>query len=361
MLKIIEERMNQFPDPYLHQTWGEAKAVKSVSLQLGVWQIAVSLGYPIESERETLMRAVTSWLSPVTSNTPFEIQWTSKIEAHVGKQGVPGLGSIKNMIAVGSGKGGVGKSTVSINLALALARLGAKVGLLDADIYGPSQPAMTGQFQERARVKDKRLQPFTAHGIESISMGHLVDPHIALSWRGPMLGKALEQLLYDTAWSTLDYLIVDLPPGTGDVQLTLCQKMPVTGAVIVTTPQDVALHDVRRACDMFNKLSVPIFGVIENMSVYQCVNCGHEAHLFGQGGGSKLADEFDLVQLGQLPLDVRIREQTDGGKPSVIAEPHSNIALIFLEIARQVAGRVAVLPKDYSAKFPKVVVATDKK
>jgi len=349
--KIIEERLAQFHDAHLKLTWREARVVTSVTEQAGKICISATLGYPFESEKETLLSLLRTWLLPVANDVPLEFHLTSKIAAHVGKQGVTGLPHIKNMIAVASGKGGVGKSTISVNLALALA--------LDADIYGPSQPAMTGSLNQRAAVKDKRLQPFITHGIESISMGHLVAANTALSWRGPMLGKALEQLLHDTEWSALDYLVVDLPPGTGDVQLTLCQKMPVTGAVIVTTPQDVALHDVRRACDMFNKLSVPILGVIENMSFYQCVNCGHESHLFGQGGGTQLAKEFNLELLGQIPLDTRIREQTDHGQPTVAAEPQSTLTHLFLEIAKQVAGRVALLPKDYSAKFPKVVVTSD--
>jgi ATP-binding protein involved in chromosome partitioning len=285
-----------------------------------------------------------------------ETLFVSPIDAHSGRPGLQGLKNVKNIIAIASGKGGVGKSTIAINLALALAKEGARTGLLDADIYGPSQPVMLGTADEKPVIKDRTIQPLIRHGIQSISIGNLVDPKAAMLWRGPMLGKALEQLMYDTQWDNLDYLVVDLPPGTGDVQLTLCQKMPVTGAIIVTTPQDIALLDVRRACEMFNKLNVPILGVVENMSVYHCSQCGHEEHIFGEGGGDKLAKEYGLELLGSVPLNSSIREMTDSGNPPVVQEPDGRYAKLFYEIAKKTGARISLQPKDYSSKFPKIVV-----
>lgn len=268
---------------------------------------------------------------------------------------------IKNIIAVASGKGGVGKSTVAVNLALAFAKLGARVGILDADIYGPSQPAMLGTKNAKPVIKDKSIAPIVAHGLKAMSIGYLVDAKASLAWRGPMLGKALEQMLNDTLWDELDYLIVDLPPGTGDIQLTLCQKIPVSGAVIVTTPQDLALIDVRRACEMFNKLNVPIFGVVENMSIYHCSKCGHEEKIFGEGAAALLSQEYGMDFLGFLPLDMKIREQTDSGNPPVVAEPESQYSQTFSEIAQKIISNLAQRPKDYSGKFPKIVVEQGKK
>jgi ATP-binding protein involved in chromosome partitioning len=269
---------------------------------------------------------------------------------------VQGLKNVKKIIAVASGKGGVGKSTISVNLALALSKQGASVGLLDADIYGPSQPAMLGTAEIKPVIKDRTIQPIIRHGLQTISIGNLVDANAALAWRGPMLGKALEQLMYDTAWQNLDYLVVDLPPGTGDVQLSLCQKIPVSGAVIVTTPQDLALHDVRRACEMFRKLNVSILGIVENMSTYQCSHCGHEQAIFGQGGGEKLASEYDLSLLAAIPLDIRMREMTDNGNPPLVQAPESHYSSLFLELADKLKKQLALQPKDYSSLFPKIVV-----
>lgn len=263
---------------------------------------------------------------------------------------------INNIIVVASGKGGVGKSTIAVNLALALAKEGAKLGLLDADIYGPSQPAMLGASGEKPALKDGMLQPVVRHGIQSMSIGYLVGDIDALVWRGPMLGKAVQQMVRDTEWGILDYLIVDLPPGTGDVQLTVCQKIPIKGAVIVTTPQDMALLDVRRACEMFKKLNVPILGIVENMSTYHCSNCGHEEQLFGAGGAAKLAQEYGLTVLQSIPLAASIREMTDSGSPPVVQAPESDYAKAFCEMAKKLLAQLALQPKDYSAKFPKIVV-----
>lgn len=248
--------------------------------------------------------------------------------------------AIKKIIAVASGKGGVGKSTVAVNLALALAQTGVRVGMLDADIYGPSQPAMLGTEGKRPYLKDSKLLPIEQHGIQSMSIGYLVEASAAMMWRGPMIGKAMQQMLQDTKWEDIDYLIIDLPPGTGDIQLTLCQRIPVNGAVIVTTPQDLALLDVSRACEMFKKLQVPVLGVVENMSLYHCSHCGHEEKVFGEGGGAKLAKQFGIDLLGEIPLNKRIREMTDSGKPPVIQEPTGEFSKIFQDIARKLKEKL---------------------
>lgn len=270
------------------------------------------------------------------------------------------VNGVKKIIAVGSGKGGVGKSTVAVNLALALAKNGSKVGLLDADVYGPSQPHMLDAKGVKPAVVDGRFAPVMRHGLKSMSMGYLVGEDAPMVWRGPMIGKALQQLIQDTDWGELDYLVIDLPPGTGDIQLTLCQRVPLNGAVIVTTPQDLALADVMRACEMLVKLSVPILGVVENMSYYHCPQCGHDEALFGAGGGDKVAHKYDVQMLGRIPLAVRIREMTDHGKPTVIQDPDSAEAHAFIKMAESVAARLAAQPKDYAGIFPKVVVEKDK-
>jgi len=263
---------------------------------------------------------------------------------------------IKNIVAVASGKGGVGKSTTAVNLALALAAEGARVGILDADIYGPNQPQMLGA-QEKPESKDgKSLEPIARYGVQSMSIGYLVDQDTPMVWRGPMATTALQQLLNDTHWDNLDYLIVDMPPGTGDIQLTLTQKIPVSGAVIVTTPQDIALLDARKGIAMFQKVNVPVLGIIENMSIHICSQCGHQEAVFGQGGGAQLAQKYGVELLGTLPLDIRIREQADSGKPTVVAEPDSPISQIYREIARKVVSKLALQAKSYASKFPKIVI-----
>lgn len=268
------------------------------------------------------------------------------------------LPNIKHIIAVASGKGGVGKSTTSVNLALALAQEGARAGILDADIYGPSQPMMLG-VTERPETQDKKIMPVIRHGIQSMSIGYLVEQKSAMVWRGPMVSMALQQLLHDTQWDNLDYLVIDLPPGTGDIQLTLAQKIPVNGAVIVTTPQDLALLDARRACEMFRKVNIPVLGVIENMSAHTCSNCGHREHIFGEGGGKLLAKQYDIELLGSLPLDMHIREQTDGGTPTVVAAPKSVNAKKYRAIARLVMEKMAMTGVDTKAQFPKIIIQND--
>jgi ATP-binding protein involved in chromosome partitioning len=270
--------------------------------------------------------------------------------------GLKPLAAVKNIIAVASGKGGVGKSTTAVNLALALAAEGARAGVLDADIYGPSQPRMLG-LSGRPETRDgKTLEPMEHYGLQAMSIGFLIDEEQPMVWRGPMVTQALTQLLNETNWHALDYLVVDLPPGTGDIQLTLAQKVPVTGAIIVTTPQDIALLDARKGLKMFEKVNVPVLGIVENMSTHICSNCGFEEHIFGSGGGEQMAKDYKVDLLGSLPLDIRIREQADGGKPTVAAEPESAIAQAYREIARKAAAKLARKAKDFSGRFPKIVV-----
>ncbi len=269
------------------------------------------------------------------------------------------LPNIKNIIAIASGKGGVGKSTTAVNLALALSQEGARTGILDADIYGPSQPLMLG-VTTRPDMKDKKTMfPVMAHGIQSMSIGYLIDETSSMVWRGPMVSMALQQLLNDTLWDNLDYLVIDLPPGTGDIQLTLAQKIPVTGAVIVTTPQDLALLDARRAYEMFRKVNVPVLGIIENMSLHICSQCGHQEPIFGTGGGMQMAEQYAIELLGKLPLDIHIREQADNGKPTVIAEPESANTLLYRDIAKRIMTKLALQGQSESGKFPTIVIKND--
>ena len=281
---------------------------------------------------------------------------TSNIVAHSVQKGVKLLPGVKNIIAVASGKGGVGKSTTAVNLALALAAEGAAVGMLDADIYGPSQPMMLGITGRPESNDGKTLEPLEAHGVKAMSIGFLIEADTPMVWRGPMVTQALEQLLRDTNWGQLDYLVVDLPPGTGDIQLTLAQKVPVTGAIIVTTPQDIALLDARKGFKMFEKVGIPILGIVENMSIHLCSKCGHAEHIFGEGGAQRMCGEYGDELLGGLPLDIRIREQTDSGRPIVIAEPDGKVAEIYRKIGRRVGVKVADLAKDMTSKFPNIVV-----
>ncbi len=357
----IEMRLGAYHDPRLGTDLKTAKAVKRVHVDFDHIEVDITVGYPNHGISDEMAKSVSEWLSPVLGDKSLKLRLSSRIEAHAGKVGMAGLPNIKNIIAVASGKGGVGKSTVAVNLALALAAEGAAVGLLDADIYGPSQPTMLATQGQRPEIDNQTFVPIESHGIKSMSIGYLVDGGAPLVWRGPMIGKAMQQMLHETRWGELDYLVIDLPPGTGDIQLTLCQKIPVSGAVIVTTPQDLSLIDVRRACEMFAKLNVPILGVVENMSHFHCPSCGHEAKIFGEGGAAKLAEEFDLSVFGAIPLDAAIREQTDHGSPPVVHDPEGSIALLFRDIARKAAGKLSLQVKDYSSRFPKVVIEPDKK
>lgn len=350
---VIEKKLTEFQTPYLTQDLMSAKVVRHIEIDDARIKISLVLGYPALGFQAQFIAELQHHLASLSSCIEIDVTW--KIAAHTGQKNIKGLPHVKNIIAVASGKGGVGKSTVAVNLALSLAADGATVGILDADIYGPSQPMMLGAT-EKPVIEDKKIFPVLRHGIQSMSIGYLVADHAAMVWRGPMISMALQQLLNDTEWRDLDYLIVDLPPGTGDIQLTLAQKIPVSGVVIVTTPQDLALADVRRACEMFGKVNIPVLGIVENMSFHICSSCGHSESIFGTGGGLSVAEEFGVELLGQLPLDIRIREQTDAGIPSVVADPTSDIAMLYRNIARSMAAKLSLQAKDYSGKFPAIVV-----
>ena len=353
----IESAIKTYCDPYLQTDLVTAKAVRSATIVNGKAKVSLVLGFPAQGYHEQLRKELSARISSIPGIKEVCIDISTKIVAHAVQDGVQHTSAqIKNIIAVASGKGGVGKSTVAVNLALALAAEGAQVGLLDADIYGPSQPQMLG-ISERAHVyENKQFEPMNRHGLQSMSIGYLIDVNTPMIWRGPMVSTALQQLLRDTRWQAMDYLIVDLPPGTGDIQLTLAQKIPVSGAVIVTTPQDIALLDARKGLEMFRKVKVSILGVVENMAAHTCGQCGHEEPIFGAGGGERIAKDCDVDLLGSLPLDRGIREQVDGGLPSVVADPSGKIALRYREIARKVAAKLALCPLDYGRKFPKIVV-----
>jgi len=331
------------------------KAARNLKMSGSDVSLDIELGYPGKSQHEPIRRQVMEALKAAGAGN-VSVKVTSKVVSHAVQRGVKLVPGIKNIIAVASGKGGVGKSTTAVNLALALSAEGASVGVLDADIYGPSQPMMLG-IAGRPESKDgKRIEPMEGHGLQASSIGFLIDIDTPMVWRGPMVTQALEQLLKDTNWRDLDYLVVDLPPGTGDIQLTLAQKVPVTGAVIVTTPQDIALIDARKGLKMFEKVGVPIVGVVENMAVHVCTNCGHAEHIFGAGGGETMCRDYGVPYLGGLPLDIRIREQADSGRPTVVADPDGKVAQTYKEIARKVAIFVAQKAADHSAKFPSIVI-----
>ena len=354
--EIIQNALKNITDPNTGRDFISSKSANNIVINGNEVSVDVVLGYPANSVIASVKTLIESSLQGIAGVGNVTVNIGSRIVAHKAQQGVTLLPNVKNIIAVASGKGGVGKSTTSVNLALALAAEGATVGLLDADIYGPSQPQMLGISGRPESMDGKSMEPMLAHGIQAMSIGFLVDTDTPMVWRGPMVTGALEQLLRDTTWKDLDYLIVDLPPGTGDIQLTLAQKIPVTGAIIVTTPQDIALLDARKGLKMFEKVGIPILGIVENMSTHICSNCGHEEHIFGAGGGQKMCDDYKVDLLGSLPLDISIREQTDSGKPTVIAEPASKIASIYKEIARKAAIKIANAGLDHSGKFPNIVI-----
>jgi ATP-binding protein involved in chromosome partitioning len=353
-LKAAIEAVN-FPG--LTLTLGELASVNRADLNEGTATVEITLGLAAKSAYPELEKSITDAAVAVAGAQDVQLRLRSKITAHGVQRNLKPLENVRNIIAVASGKGGVGKSTTAANLALSLAADGASVGMLDADIYGPSQPLMLGLDGKRPVSEDgKSLQPMEAYGLQVMSIGLLIEPDQPMVWRGPMVTGALNQMLSQTNWSDLDYLIVDMPPGTGDIQLTLSQQVPVSGAVIVTTPQDIALLDARKGLQMFRKVAVPVLGVVENMSTHICTHCGHEEHLFGTGGGESIARDFDVELLGQLPLDMSIREQTDSGKPTVVADPDGAIAQAYVLPARRMAARLAIQGKDYSSRFPKIVV-----
>ena len=321
--------------------------------------VDVELGYPAKSQIEPIRRLVVEALGRVPGVEAVEVDVGFKIVAHAVQRGIKLKSNVRNIIAVASGKGGVGKSTTAVNLALALAAEGASVGILDADIYGPSQPMMMGIKGQPETRDGKTMEPMENHGLQVSSIGFMIDPDEPMVWRGPIVTQALQQLLDQTNWRDLDYLIVDMPPGTGDVQLTLSQKVPVTGAVIVTTPQDIALLDARKGLRMFEKVGIPILGIVENMSMHICSNCGHAEPIFGAGGGEKMCADFGVDFLGALPLTMEIREQADSGRPTVVADPEGKISEIYRGIARQVAVKVAEKARDMTSKFPSIVVQND--
>ncbi|MEZ5644376.1 MAG: iron-sulfur cluster carrier protein ApbC [Burkholderiaceae bacterium] len=346
-------------DPNTGKDFVSTKALKNLQVHDGDVSFDVELGYPAKSQIPALRRALVAAAREVAGVENVSVNLHSKIIAHAVQRGVQLLPNVKNIVAVASGKGGVGKSTTTVNLALALAAEGARVGILDADIYGPSQPMMMGIEGRPESVDGKTMEPLENYGVQVISIGFLVDKDEAMIWRGPMATQALEQLLRQTNWKELDYLLVDMPPGTGDIQLTLSQRVPMTGAVIVTTPQDIALLDARKGIKMFDKVGVPILGIVENMAVYCCPNCGHVEHIFGADGGKNMAVEVGTDHLGSLPLNMSIRVQADSGTPTVVADPDGEVAAIYKTVARQVAIKIAARAKDFSSKFPSIKISKD--
>ena len=346
-------------DPNTGEDFVTTKALKNLQVQDNDVSFDVELGYPAKSQFPALRKALIAAAKGVAGVENVSVNVSSRITAHAVQRGVQLLPNVKNIIAVASGKGGVGKSTTAVNLALALAAEGASVGILDADIYGPSQPMMMGIEGRPESADGQTMEPLENYGVQVISIGFLIDRDEAMIWRGPMATQALEQLLRQTNWKDLDYLIIDMPPGTGDIQLTLSQRVPMTGAVIVTTPQDIALLDARKGIKMFEKVGVPILGIVENMAVHVCSNCGHVEHIFGAEGGKNMAAEFGMDYLGALPLNMQIRVQADSGRPTVVADPDGEVAGIYMAVARKVAITVAAKAKDFSSKFPTIKISKD--
>jgi len=344
-------------DPNTGKDFVSTRLVRNLKIEGGDVAFDVELGYPAKSQIPALRKALIAAVRTLPGIANVSINLSSKIIAHAVQRGVQLMPKVKNIVAVASGKGGVGKSTTAVNLALALAAEGASVGILDADIYGPSQPMMMGIEGRPDSVDGKTMEPMHNYGVQVMSIGFLVDADNPMIWRGPMVTQALEQLLRQTNWDDLDYLIVDMPPGTGDIQLTLSQKVPLTGAIIVTTPQDIALLDAKKGLKMFEKVGVPILGIVENMAVHVCANCGHVEHIFGADGGKKMAEQYGVDYLGALPLNLSIREQTDAGRPSVVSDPDGEIAAIYRTVARQVAVKIAAKAKDFSSKFPTISIS----
>ena len=355
--QTVTDVLKQVIDPNTGKDFVSARSVRNVVVKGADVAFELELGYPAKSQHEPIRALLADALAAVPGIGRVDIKVSSKVVAHSVQHGVKLLPGVRNIIAVASGKGGVGKSTTSVNLALALSAEGARVGILDADIYGPSQPQMLGIGGQRPKSEDgKTMIPLEAYGLQAMSIGFLIEQDTPMVWRGPMATQALNQMLKDTVWDDLDYLIIDMPPGTGDIQLTLSQSVPVTGAVIVTTPQDIALLDARKGLKMFEKVGVPILGVVENMSIHICSKCGHEEHIFGQGGGEKMCTDFNIPCLGALPLDIQIRSEADSGAPTVVSDPDGRIAAIYKQIARKVAVRIAEKSKDMTHKFPSIVI-----
>ena len=352
----VQATLKELTDPNTGKDYVTGKEARNIKIDGDNVALDILLGYPAKSQIEPVRKQVVAKLKTIPGIGSVTANVTIKIVSHAVQRGVKLIPGVKNIIAVASGKGGVGKSTTAVNLALALAAEGVSVGMLDADIYGPSQPTMLG-IRGRPESKDgKSLEPMEGHGIQAMSIGFLIDVETPMVWRGPMVTQALEQLVNETKWRDVDYLVVDLPPGTGDIQLTLAQRVPVTGAVIVTTPQDIALMDARKGLKMFEKVNIPILGIVENMGMHICSKCGHEEHIFSAGGGERMSKDYGVELLGTLPLDINIREQTDSGKPPVVADPDGRVAEIYRAIARRVAVKIAEKQQDRSAAFPKIVI-----
>ena len=351
----VTEVLKSIIDPNTGKDLVASRSARNIRVDGDRVSVDIELGYPAASQIELMRARVVDTLRAAgAANVSANV--TMKIVAHAVQRGVKVMPNVKNIIAVASGKGGVGKSTVAVNLALALAAEGARVGMLDADIYGPSQPTMLGISGQPSSADGKTMEPMEGHGIQASSIGFMIDPDQPMVWRGPMVTQALQQLLMQTNWRDVDYLVVDMPPGTGDIQLTLSQQVPVTGAVIVTTPQDIALMDARKGLKMFEKVGVPILGIVENMAIHVCSKCGHAEHIFGEGGAARMGAQYGVEVLGSIPLDIRIREQADSGCPTVIAEPDGDIANAYKAIARKVAVRIAQQAKDMSLKMPVIKV-----
>jgi ATP-binding protein involved in chromosome partitioning len=357
-LNALRTALSAYVDPYAGQSLADAQAVREVEpAAAGGYTARIVLGFPVGGYQKEFSEALSRHLAAAGVRVPLTVELQADVKSHAVQRNLKPLEQIKNVVAVASGKGGVGKSTVAVNLALAWAAQGARVGILDADIYGPSQPLMLGlEGQRPASADGKHLQPVPSHGIGAMSIGFLVDAEQPMVWRGPMVTQALTQLLSETLWGNLDYLVVDMPPGTGDIQLTLAQRVPVAGAVIVTTPQDIALADARKGLKMFEKVSVPVLGIVENMSIHVCTNCGHAEHIFGSGGGARMAQQYGVTLLGELPLDAHIREEADSGRPTVVAAPDSPRAKAYFEMARRTAAALAIRARDRSSVFPKIVI-----
>ena len=353
---LVDAALAAVADPNTGRPYAAARNIKNVTVEGDTVSVAVVLGYPAMRQFDAIRKQFDDALKAVPGVAGTRVEVSQEIAAHTVQRGVKLLPKVKNIVAVASGKGGVGKSTTAVNLALALASEGASVGILDADIYGPSLPLMLGIEGRPESPDEKTMNPMTGHGLQANSIGFLIEQDNPMVWRGPMATSALEQLLRQTNWRDLDYLIVDMPPGTGDIQLTLSQRVPVTGAVIVTTPQDIALLDARKGLKMFEKVGIPILGIVENMAMHICSNCGHEEHIFGAGGGERMGKEYGVDVLGSLPLDIAIREQTDSGRPTVVADPQGRIADIYRTIARKMAVHIAERARDMTSKFPNIVV-----
>ena len=354
--EAVEQALASVVEPHLQRDLVSAGCVEAIHLDGDCVRIELVMGFPVRRIALALRDAVRAALSGLPGVRSVDVDITSRIGPREQADDPSALPGVRNIIAVSSGKGGVGKSTTAVNLALALSDEGARVGILDADIYGPSLPRMLGISGRPSSKDGKRFQPLTHYGVQAMSAGFLIDEEEPMVWRGAMATQALEQLMRDTDWNDLDYLIVDMPPGTGDIQLTMAQRVKLAGAVVVTTPQDIALLDANRGYKMFEKVGVPVLGVIENMGMHCCSECGHEEHIFGAGGGKKLAEKYGLDLLGSLPLDIRIREQADSGKPTVVADPDGPLAEAYREVARKMAARLALRHANASAGFPKISI-----